>query len=107
MLVHIEGCRSRLCLFDSTPVHSMTLRQLRDSVQNLQLNWVEMKVAETMQPQITEAVDALFHGFGVLASQVCAPMHACMCVYFQAVDVLSALPVSSPGQHPSWMTKGA
>jgi hypothetical protein len=48
----------------------MTLRQLRDSVQNMQLRWVEMRVAETMQPQIMEAVDALFHRFGVLASQV-------------------------------------
>jgi hypothetical protein len=48
----------------------MTLRQLRDSVQNMQLRWVEMRAAETMQPQITEAVDALFHRFGVLASQV-------------------------------------
>ncbi len=62
--------RSRLCLFDTTPVRDMTLRQLRDSVQNLQLNWVPLSVAETMQPQAMEAVDALFHRFGVLASQV-------------------------------------
>jgi hypothetical protein len=62
--------RSRLCLFDTTPVRDMTLRQLRDSVQNLQVNWVSLSVAETMQPQAMEAVDALFHRFGVLASQV-------------------------------------
>ena len=62
--------RARLCLFDNVPVKNMTLRQLRDSVQNLQMQWVPMQIAETMQPEAMEAVDALFHRFGVLASQV-------------------------------------
>jgi hypothetical protein len=57
-------------LFDGKPVKDFSLRQLRDSVQNLQMQWVPLQVVETMQPQAMEAVDALFHRFGVLASQV-------------------------------------
>ena len=61
--------RNRLCLFDQIPVRALTLRQLRDTIQNIQLQWVPLQVAETMQPQIMEAIDALMHRFGVLASQ--------------------------------------
>ena len=58
-------------MFENKAVKDLTLRQLRDSVQNLQMQWIPLQVAETMQPQAMEAVDALFHRFGVLASQVC------------------------------------
>ncbi len=64
-----EPSRKRLCLFQGVPVRSMSLRQLRDSVDNLQVEWFRMRLAETMQPRINDAVDALFHRFGVLASQ--------------------------------------
>lgn len=53
--------RERMCLLEGVPVCSMTLRQLRDSVQNMQFHWVKCHAAETMQPNIREAVDALFH----------------------------------------------
>lgn len=59
----------RLCLFDGVPVRKMSLRQLRDSVDNLQVEWFRMRIAEGMQPRINDAVDALFHRFGTLASQ--------------------------------------
>lgn len=64
-----DASKKRLCLFDGVPVRSMSLRQLRDSVDNLQVEWFRMRLAETMQPRINDAVDALFHRFGVLASQ--------------------------------------
>ena len=46
---------------DRTPVRDMTLRQLRETVQNLQFRWVKTRAAETMQPSINNAVHALFH----------------------------------------------
>lgn len=54
----------------SVPVREMTLRQLRDSVQSLQSSWFKLRLVETFPPVVlTHAVDALFHRFGVLASQ--------------------------------------
>jgi hypothetical protein len=50
-----------MCVFDDVAVNKMTLRQLRDCVQNFQFHWVRVSAAETMQPQLQEAVDALFH----------------------------------------------
>jgi hypothetical protein len=57
---------SRLCLFD-TPVNTYSLRHLRDTVQNVQLNWIECSCAS--MPQMEEVVNALMHRFGVLALQ--------------------------------------
>jgi hypothetical protein len=54
----------RLCLFD-TPVNTYSLRHLRDTVQNVQLSWVDCSCAS--MPQIKEVVNALMHRFGVLA----------------------------------------
>lgn len=76
-----QSRRSRLCLFDNVPVKNLTLRQLRDSVQNLQMHWVQLCVAESMQPEAMEAVDALLHRFGVLASQVSNVLRTCACVF--------------------------
>ena len=56
---------NRLCLFDS-PVSRYTLRQLSDSLQNLLLQWNHHAVCS--MPKVQDAVDALFHRFGVLAS---------------------------------------
>lgn len=55
--------RNKMCLpeLEKVPVRCMTLRQLRGSVQNMQFHWVGCRAAEAMQPQIREAVDALFH----------------------------------------------
>ena len=56
------AARQRLGMFDQTAVSSLSLRQLREAVQNLQFHWNRLRVAETMQqPQITGVVDALFH----------------------------------------------
>ena len=57
------SARQRLGMFDRTAVKALSLRQLRDAVQNLQLEWNRLRVAETMQPQIGEVVDALFHRY--------------------------------------------
>jgi hypothetical protein len=59
----------RMALFDHIPVNKLTLRQLRDSLENMQVQWVKERISETMQPRINDAVDAIFHRFGVLASQ--------------------------------------
>jgi hypothetical protein len=57
------AARQRLCVLERMPVKSMTLRQLKDTVHNLQVEWVRQSVPETMQPDINEAVDALFHRY--------------------------------------------
>lgn len=50
----------------TTPVNMYTLKQLRDTVQNMQRVWTPHSCVE--MPGITEAVDACMHRFGVLAS---------------------------------------
>lgn len=55
------GARHKLGMFEETAVNCLSLRQLRDAVQNLQFHWVGLSVPETMQPQIVGVVDALFH----------------------------------------------
>jgi hypothetical protein len=54
----------RLCLFD-TPVNTYSLRHLRDTVQNIQLNWVDCSCIS--MPNMKEVVNALMHRFGTLA----------------------------------------
>lgn len=56
---------NRLWLFDG-PVSRYTLRQLTDSLQNLQIQWSHWALFAV--PKMQDAVDALFHRFGVLAS---------------------------------------
>lgn len=57
---------SRLCLFAQRPVAEYTLRELRDSVQNLQVHWVQCQAVRLQG--IMKAVDSCFHRLGVLAS---------------------------------------
>jgi hypothetical protein len=69
-LAELLGCKSdvahyqRLCLFN-TPVSTYSLRHLRDTVQNIQLNWVNCSCPSI--PEMKEVIDALMHRFGVLA----------------------------------------
>jgi hypothetical protein len=56
--------RKRLCLFD-TAINTYSLRHLRDTVQNLQLNWIDCSCISI--PQMENVVNALLHRFGVLA----------------------------------------
>ena len=57
-----EAAKQRLGMFEKTPIKDLSLRQLRDAVQNMQLYWNSLRVVETMQqPEITSVVDALFH----------------------------------------------
>lgn len=56
----------QLCLFDNVAVSSYTLRQLTDSLQNIQMKWFRYCIF--MLPSAQEAVDALMHRFGVLAN---------------------------------------
>jgi hypothetical protein len=60
------GVDKRLCLID-TEIRSYTLRHLRDTVQNIQLNWVQCDCVNI--PTMPEAVNALLHRFGTLASR--------------------------------------
>lgn len=53
--------RASLTFLGHVPAKDLTLRQLRDTVQNLQQQWVGLCIPETMQPGIVTAVDALFH----------------------------------------------
>ncbi len=53
--------RIQMCAIDNVPVNEMTLRQLRECVQSFQYHWVRRSAAETMQPELQEAVDAMFH----------------------------------------------
>lgn len=55
---------ARLCLFDA-PVANYSLRQLRDTLQNIQLNWVLCDC--TSIPNMKDAVNAIMHRFGTLA----------------------------------------
>jgi hypothetical protein len=55
----------RLVLFDA-PINELTLRELRDTVQNIQLQWVGS--AAMRLENIKDTLDACFHRFGVLAS---------------------------------------
>jgi hypothetical protein len=59
-----SGVSARLCLFD-THVATYNLRQLRDSVQNLQVSWIDCGCASMVHME--QVVDALMHRFGVLA----------------------------------------
>lgn len=61
----------QLCLFESVQVSDYTLRQLLDTVQNLQVQWNKVNVFTC--PGVQEAVDALMHRFGVLASSLSSP----------------------------------
>lgn len=56
---------NRLWLFDG-PVSRYTLRQLTDSLQNLQIQWNRWALFSV--PKMQDAIDALLHRFGVLAS---------------------------------------
>jgi hypothetical protein len=58
--------KSMLDVHHTTPVNMYTLKQLRDTVQNMQQVWNPYNCVE--MPGITEAVDACLHRFGVLAS---------------------------------------
>jgi hypothetical protein len=49
---------NRISLFE-VPVNTYSLRHLRDTVQNLQLNWVSCACAAI--PKMKDAVDALLH----------------------------------------------
>lgn len=53
------------------PIREYTLRELRDTLQNIQMAWVKFRIFETRNG-IREALGSLFHRFGVLAS-VAAP----------------------------------
>lgn len=59
------GARSRLVLFDS-PIRLFTLRQLRDTMQNIQICWVADNVLE--HPSAHDALLDCFARFGELAS---------------------------------------
>ena len=59
-----------LCLFQHR-VYDYTLRELRDSLQNIQLHWNSCNAVEIAN--IEKAEDALFVRFGVLAAR-CWPM---------------------------------
>lgn len=64
-----------MCLFDG-PVSRYTLRQLSDALQNILLQWNQrglLLLLDTTGMQIRDAVDALFHRFGVLASCTTCP----------------------------------
>jgi hypothetical protein len=56
----------KICLFDC-PINTYTLRHLRDTVQNIQLNWIECTCA--CIPNMKNTINALFHRFGTLALQ--------------------------------------
>lgn len=58
-----QAARLRLGgMFEKTAVKDLTLRQLRDAVQNMQFHWNTLKVVETMpHAEINNVVDALFH----------------------------------------------
>lgn len=65
ILQQSQKANNRLWLFDS-PVRRYTLRQLTDSLQNLQIQWNRWALFSV--PKMQDAVDTLFHRFGVLAS---------------------------------------
>lgn len=67
--------RMQLWLFDC-PVSRYSLRQLSDSLQNILMQWNGTRAFATV-PKIREAVDALFHRFGVLASGTGDSRSAC------------------------------
>lgn len=48
-------------------IETQSLRELRDTVQNIQLHWAQERAVELL-PWIRRAVDACFDRFGVLAS---------------------------------------
>ena len=62
-----QGTRKQLCLFDHTPVVKYTLRQLQDTLQNLQAQWNKWKVHT--HPKISEVLNALMARFGQLCSK--------------------------------------
>lgn len=55
-----------LCLYPDRPVSSYTLRELRDTIQNIQVHWVDRDAPGVCN--ICIVLDSLFHRFGVLAS---------------------------------------
>ena len=57
----------KVCMYD-IPVCSYSLRELRDTIQNIQVVWTEADMC--CMPNVMEAVNACFHRFGVLASCV-------------------------------------
>lgn len=67
-LFFAEGDRfilRQLCLFDNVPVAKYSMRQLLDSLQNVQMMWCRFHVP--MISRARQAVDALFCRFGRLA----------------------------------------
>lgn len=58
--------QDRLCLFPRVPVADYSLRQLRDTVQNLQFVWDDTQAVD--HPGMRSALDACFQRFGALAS---------------------------------------
>jgi hypothetical protein len=67
-----------MCVVAGVPMKDLTLRQLLDSVKNIQHEWIPQRVAETMQPQIASVVDALFHRWVVSKTHVARPPNARM-----------------------------
>jgi hypothetical protein len=73
--------RRRMCVVAGVPMKDLTLRQLLDSVKNIQHEWIPQRVAETMQQQIVSVVDALFHRWVVSKTHMARPLkrtNACM-----------------------------
>ena len=56
----------QLCLFDNVAIKFYTLRQLLDTLENLQIQWTRNREHILMLETMEEAVDALFHRFGTL-----------------------------------------
>lgn len=56
----------KMCLFAKVPVSGYTLRQLRDTIHNMQVEWEQCDAV--CMPGIMATVDCCFHRFGVLAS---------------------------------------
>lgn len=91
-----------LCLFPHR-ILSYTLRELRDSLQNIQLHWNTCNAIEIAN--IEKAIDALFIRFGELASR-CWPIEIlddqvfCVCVcYLIHANLFFMLTNSIPGKH--------
>lgn len=74
--------RGKMCIFDTVSVRDMSLRQLRDTVQNFQFHWVKVGAVETMQPHLLDAVDALFHRFELFFMQM---LQTCTYVFYADV----------------------
>lgn len=55
---------SVMSLFE-VPIRELSLRQLRDTIQNLQVDWIKSSCVE--MAGMKGVVDACFHRFGVLA----------------------------------------